>query len=94
MGTVIQFPSPGSRDEKRRNALTGEAVDTEALRLMQISDEIDAVILKHIESGTVDPRDLAGLLAHRLGTLMRHLDQKSKLWDVCEKVLKTQAAID
>lgn len=95
MGTVIQFPSPGSRDEKRRKASTaGEAADSEALRLMQISDEIDAIILKHIESGTVDPRDLAGLLAHRLGTLMRHLDQKSKLWDVCEKVLKTQAAID
>jgi hypothetical protein len=94
VGRVIQFPSPGSRDETQRKPSTREAADTEALRLMQISDEIDAVILKHIESGTVDPRDLAGLLAHRLGTLMRHLDQKSKLWDVCEKVLKTQAAIE
>lgn len=94
MGRVIQFPSPGSRDETQRKPASREAVDTEALRLMQISDEIDAVILKHIESGTVDPRDLAGLLAHRLGTLMRHLDQKGKLWDVCEKVLKTQAAIE
>jgi hypothetical protein len=81
MGKLIQFPGR-------------EAQDREAKRLMRIADEIDAVILKHLDSGEVDPRDLAGLIAHRLGTLMRHLDQKSKLWDVCEKVLKAQAAID
>jgi hypothetical protein len=68
--------------------------DKEALRLMRIADEIDAVILKHLNAETVDPKDLAGLLAHRLGTLMRHLDGKDILWDVCEKVLKKQAAID
>jgi hypothetical protein len=79
MAKVIQFPA--------------RAADTEAKRLMRIADEIDAVILKHLEAGEVDPRDLAGLLAHRLGTLMRHLDQKNKLWDVCEKVLKAQAEI-
>jgi len=81
MGKVIQFP-------------VRAAPDSEARQLMKIADEIDAVILKHIELGKVDPCDLAGLMAHRLGTLMRHLEQKSKLWDVCEKVLKTQAAIE
>ena len=39
-------------------------------------------------------RDLAGLLSHRLGTLMCHIEGKEKLWGVCEKVLKKQAAID
>lgn len=95
MGKVIQFKAPartkgqGSVANRRR-----AEQDTEALRLMQVSDEIDAVLLKHISAGTVDPRDLAGLMAHRLGSLMRHIDQKSKLWDVCEKVLKAQAALD
>ena len=82
MGQIIQFP--GNQ--------TGR--DVEAKRLMRIADEIDALILKHLDQGEVDPRDLAGLMAHRLGTLMRHLEQKSKLWDVCEKVVKAQAAID
>lgn len=68
--------------------------EAEALRLIKISDEIDKIIIEHLESGDVDPRDLAGLLAHRLGTLMRHQDQKTVLWDVCEKVLKKQAALD
>jgi len=68
--------------------------DKEAVKLMVIADEIDAVILRHLNAETVDPRDLAGLLAHRLGTLMRHLDGKTRLWGVCEKVLKKQAAID
>jgi len=80
MGKVIQLPV--------------KSKDAEAERLMGIAHEIDAVILKHLDLGDVDPRDLAGLLAHRLGTLMRHLDQKSQLWDVCEKVLKAQAAIE
>lgn len=81
MGTVIQFPSR-------------EPQDAEALRLMKIADEIDSVILKHLDQGKVDPEELAGLLAHRLGTLMRHMDEKNRLWGACEKVLKTQAAID
>lgn len=81
MGQIIQFPSRPARDG-------------EALKMMKVADEIDAVILKHLEAGELDPRDIAGLIAHRLGTLMRHLDGKSKLWDVCEKVAKAQAAIE
>lgn len=96
VGKVIQFKAPARSKGPRTGAPRdrGRELDSEALRLMQVSDEIDAVILKHISAGTIDPRDLAGLMAHRLGTLMRHIDQKSKLWDVCEKVLKAQAAID
>lgn len=81
VGNVIQFPGPNS-------------VSPDMQRLMHIADEIDAIILRHLTEGDIDPRDLAGLLAHRLGSFMRHLEQKSLLWDVCEKVLKTQAAID
>ena len=81
MGKVVPFPSREPRD-------------AEALRLMKIADEIDQVILKHLDAGLINPRDLAGLMAHRLGTLMRHLDQKGELWDACEKVLKAQAAIE
>ena len=92
MGKIIQFPT--KQLKAKLNVRSEQTLDTEALRLMQVSDELDAVILKYIESGAVDPRDLAGLMAHRLGTLMRHLDQKSKLWDVCQKVLKSQAALE
>ena len=56
--------------------------------------EIDEVILKHLNDGRIDAKDLAGLLAHRLGTLMRSIDEKSKLWDVCQTVMKKQAKID
>lgn len=83
MGRVIPFPGPKHPEHR-----------DEATRLLEISDEIDGVIRKHLEAGDVEPRELAGLLAHRLGTLMRHVDEKSKVWDVCEKVLKQQAAID
>lgn len=81
MAKIIKFP-----EQKR--------IDAEAERLLQVADEIDAVIVNHLRDGQIDPRELAGVLAHRLGTLMRHIDQKSVLWDFCEKVLKSQAAID
>lgn len=81
MGTVIKFPSR-------------EPQDAEALRLMKVADEIDAVILHHLDQGKVDPEQLVGLLAHRLGTLMRHMDEKTELWGACERVLKAQAAIE
>jgi len=82
-GKLIPFKS------KKQKKLDQNAID-----LVRVSDELDAVILKHLTSGKVDPRDVAGVLSHRLGTLMRHIDNKDALWEVCEKVLKKQAAID
>ncbi|MCX6105872.1 MAG: hypothetical protein NTY08_08595 [Proteobacteria bacterium] len=81
MGKVIKFPEQNRRD-------------AEVQKLLKIADEIDAVIINHLRSGDVQPREIAGLLAHRLGTLMRHVEQKDLLWDVCEKVAKSQAAIE
>lgn len=82
MGDVIDFLS-------RLNA-----PDEAAVKMVEIADEIDAVILKHLQDDGIDARDLVGLLAHRMGTLMNHLEEKTELWDVCEKVMKKQAKID
>ena len=68
--------------------------DPVAQKLVEIANEIDAVILKHLNDKDVEARDLVGLLSHRLGSLMNHMDQKSELWGVCEKVMKQQAHID
>lgn len=71
-----------------------EKPDKEILKLLKISDEFDAVLLRHLSAGDVDPIDLVGVLAHRLGTLMNRIEEKSELWDVCERVVKKQAALD
>ncbi len=71
--------------------------DTETIqaeKLVALADELDAVILRHLEAEDLDPRDLVGVLSHRLGTLMRNLEEKNALWGVCEQVLKKQAKID
>ena len=82
MGKVLPFkPVKGRRDRV-------------AEKLVVIADEIDAVILKNLQEDEIDPRDLVGLLSHRLGTLMNHLEEKNELWFVCEKVMKKQAHID
>lgn len=73
--------------------LQQKRLDKQSRVLIQISDEIDAIILRHLQLGHCDPKDLAGLLAHRLGTLMKHCDGKDSLWEVCERVLLKQAEI-
>jgi hypothetical protein len=79
MGTVLQFP-------KNRN------VDPNILKLKEVSDQLDRVLIGALEDD-VDAHELSGLVAHRLGNLIKNLDEKSKLWLVCEKVLKRQANI-
>ncbi len=79
MAKVIDFPKKSQLDRTVK-------------RLKQVSDDIDSIIIAALEEG-VEPRDLSGVLAHRLGSLMRNIDEKSKLWGVCEKVLKKQAEI-
>ena len=79
MGDLIQFP------RERR-------IDGNILKLKEISDKLDEVLINALEDN-VDTHELSGLVAHRLGNLMRNVDEKSKLWMICEKVLKKQANI-
>lgn len=69
-------------------------LDTSTVKLLRLADEIDALIIRHVEAGDIDPKELAGLLSHRLGTLMKHLENKEALLDVCVDVLRRQAAVD
>lgn len=69
-------------------------LDTSTVKLLRLADEIDALILRHVEAGDIDPKELAGLLSHRLGALMKHLENKEALLDVCVDVLRRQAAVD
>lgn len=61
--------------------------------LLEIGNQIDGVLMGALEYG-LNPREVAGILSHRLGTLMAHLQDKDELWPICEKVLKRQAKID
>jgi hypothetical protein len=71
-------------------------VDAESMKLLKISDEIDAVILRHLAAGEVEPHEIAGLLAHRLGNLMKHIggEEKMRLWQICSRIIGRQAEVD
>ena len=88
MGKVLTFrPRP-------QKLATQDQVDRTAAAMKALADDLDSSILECLQLTSVNLHEVAGLLAHRLGSLMRHLDQKSELWLVCEQVLKKQAAID
>ena len=59
-----------------------------------MSDEIDGLIVRYLSDDSIDPREMIGVLAHRAGTLLRHLEHKNEVWEVCEKLLKKQAIIE
>ena len=82
MGKVLKFRHKESQEDRITR------------KMIEIADDIDALILDHLQDNEVEIKDIAGLLSHRLGTLMNHLEDKSELWFVLEKVLKKQARID
>jgi hypothetical protein len=79
MGCVIQFP-------RKANV-------SEAMRLKEVSDALDRTILDAIQEKKMDPYEIAGLLSHRLGSLMRGFSHKDDLWEICQKVVKRQAVL-
>lgn len=83
MGKVIEFKSRGQRREEEVT-----------YKLVKMADEIDSLIMRHLGDNDVDPRELVGVLSHRLGTLMNHLEEKAELWYVCQKVMKKQAQLE
>lgn len=64
-----------------------------ANKLVKMADEIDEVMMNYLTDPDVDPRELVGVLSHRLGALMSHLEEKDELWHVCQAVMKKQAKI-
>jgi hypothetical protein len=73
---------------------TKPKAQTAALKMLRIADEIDGIILRHMEAGDIEPKELAGLLSHRLGSLMKNIENKQELIDLCVDVLRKQAAGD
>jgi len=88
---VLQFRPVTNKSAKSQQKT---APDSTSIKLLKIADEIDAVIMTHVQSGDVELKDLAGLLSHRLGTLMNHIDNKEELLPVCVNVLRRQAKLD
>ncbi len=82
MAKVIEFKT---KEVKREEVV--------AQKLIQMASDIDDVMMNYITDPDIEPRELIGILSHRLGSMMSHLDEKDELWHICEKVLKKQAKI-
>ena len=81
MGKILNFPSHKSHSY-------------EVVELKKVSDNIDSILIDALENKGLEPFEVAGLLAHRLGTFMRPIEFKKELWRVCKEVIKKEAAID
>jgi hypothetical protein len=81
MGRVIKFP------------VKSKPLDNETERLIKLSDIVDQLIIENLDQGEVEPHELAGIIAHRLGTLIRHIDvdERKQVLDVCLNILTRQA---
>lgn len=82
MGNILTFKS---RQKKH---------DPIAIKLVRAACEIDDVLLKYLKDEQIETQELIGVVAHRLGSLLKHAENKDELWAVCEKILKRQAQLD
>ena len=80
MGKILQFKSKPEDNDKTSY-------------LLRVSDAIDELIAEAIFDDELDPKDVSGLLAHRLGALIRQLEggDRDKLIAVCREVMMRQA---
>ena len=61
------------------------------MKLLKIADQLDKIIVENLESGKLNLNEVAGILAHRLGSLIRIAEQKQDLLNLCNSVVKKQA---
>lgn len=80
MGKVLKFPVKDKDLES-------------AQKLVNVGAEIDQILYKALAED-LNPKEVAGVLSHRLGSLIHLVDEKSELWPICERVLKRQADLD
>jgi len=63
-------------------------------KLIKISDEIDNIILGALRDPDMDYKELVALVAHRLGALLKGVEEKKVLWDFCKKVIGKQSGAE
>ena len=80
MGKLINFPG-------------NSKYLSEVKQLKEISDAFDEVIIKALSDQKIDPKELSALIAHRFGTLLSLVEEKSRLWKVCESIIQEQAGL-
>jgi len=80
VGKLINFPG-------------NSKYSSEVKQLKEISDAFDDVIIKALSEQKIDPKELSALIAHRFGTLLSLVEEKSLLWKVCESIIREQAGL-
>ncbi len=70
-----------------------QKIKPELIKLCDFADDIDSVVKHYIIQDNIEVRDIIGVLAHRLGTLLNVIESKDELWAVCEDVLRKQASL-
>ena len=83
MVKILDFP---------QNVTTNNSTQLDEMK--NISDAIDHIIMSSLHEKGIKPNEILGLIAHRMGAILRHCDKKEELWKVCEKILKKQALIE
>jgi hypothetical protein len=81
MGKVLQFPK---KSQKNQNAQ----------RAKKFSDSLDIIITNTLLDNSLKPMEISGIIAHRLGALLKNIKQKHQLWPLCQTVITQQAQLD
>lgn len=77
MSIIIQFP---------------QKLDPSLRNLVDFANNVDADVHAAYQTGA-DLPDIAGVLANRLGEVLRLIKGKERLWDVCQEITEKRAGL-
>lgn len=67
--------------------LSSKRKDPEMVKLVNLGNEIDKVILHYVNIGC-DPKEITIIVGHRLSELLRHLgDDKEAVWETVSDII-------
>ena len=93
MGDVIELAK--RKNQRSRNSQEtftrsrkGKAPSRDRTVIMKkVSDRIDALLTECLNNDELALHELAGLLAHRLGALIKITEERAKLVELCERLI-------
>lgn len=94
MSHIIKFdPSKRKNPQqkkvlKAKKAETKKPPDSETVKLWNVAQAIDAVVKDAVVQQNLNPREVAAVLAHRLGNLIQATESPQDLVEFCEQLIE------
>lgn len=94
MSHIIKFdPSKRKQNNQKKSSQTHKSnekkpPERDTVKLWQMAEQIDDIIKDAVLQQNLNPREVAAVLAHRLGNLIQTTESPHELLEFCEQLIE------